>query len=159
MKRISSYLLTTAGVAACAIAGGAASDPGSNYYQNLKKPTWNPPNEIFPVVWTTLYADIALTSGHALSKLRTEGKKKEACTYTLALATNLTLNATWSYSFFQSKNLPLATGHAAALALSSIDLTRRTAKISKLAGLSLAPYAAWTSFATVLSGKIWQLNP
>ncbi|HHW83690.1 MAG TPA: tryptophan-rich sensory protein, partial [Actinomycetales bacterium] len=42
----------------------------------------------------------------------------------------------------------------AALAVSSADLVRRTWRASRANGALLAPYAAWTAFATVLSTEI-----
>jgi predicted metal-dependent RNase len=31
-------------------------------YRRLRKPSWQPPDVAFPVVWTALYADVAVTS-------------------------------------------------------------------------------------------------
>lgn len=157
MTALTSYLATATGVGACMSFGTWASDPNSLYYKNLTKPSWNPPNKVFPIVWTTLYTDIAVTSGHALARAR-ELSPKDARTYALALGTNLVLNATWSYSFFRAHKLGFAALHAGALAVSSADLVRRTYKLSKPAGIALAPYAAWTGFATALSTEMWRLN-
>lgn len=158
MARLSPYLLTTSATCACAVAGSLASDPDSSYYKDLTKPAWNPPNWFFPLAWTSLYACIAGTSGYTLARLKQDGNTEEAGRYSAALATNLALNASWSYTFFRSHRLGLATAHAGVLALSSADLVRRTARISKSAGALLAPYAGWTAFATALSGSIWWLN-
>ena len=45
------------------------------------------------------------------------------------------------------------------LAASSADLVRRAHKASPEKGVVLAPYAAWTGFATVLSAVIARRNP
>ena len=47
---------------------------------------------------------------------------------------------------------------AAVLAASSADLTRRAASADPKLGAALAPYPAWTSFATVMSADIARLN-
>lgn len=158
MPSFTPYIATTAGTVACAVAGSIASDPNSLYYKSLKKPDWNPPNQVFPIAWTALYTDIAATSGLVLSQLKQRGRKKDARAYSIALATNLVLNALWSYTFFRSHNMGLAALHAGVLAVSSADLVRRTATVSTPAAAALAPYAGWTGFATALSTKFWQLN-
>ena len=35
-----------------------ATTPDSEWYQQLDKPSWQPPPIAFPLVWTPLYADI-----------------------------------------------------------------------------------------------------
>ncbi|MDO4916057.1 MAG: TspO/MBR family protein [Rothia sp. (in: high G+C Gram-positive bacteria)] len=157
-KTFPSFLLTTGTTLACAAVGTWASDPHTAWYRSLNKPSWNPPNIAFPIAWTSLYADIAITTGIAHSTLRKRRHAQEARRYLGALGVNLVLNASWSYVFFQMKNTELAVVNAALLAASSIDLARRTGRISKSAGVALAPYAAWTSFATALSTSIWQRN-
>jgi benzodiazapine receptor len=47
---------------------------------------------------------------------------------------------------------------AGALAMSSIDLARRAGQTHRAAGIALSPYAAWCSFATVLTTAIWRGN-
>ena len=54
--------------------------------------------------------------------------------------------------------LPAAAVVAAVLAASSADLTRRAASADPKLGAALAPYPAWTSFATVMSADIARLN-
>ena len=74
-------LLTLAGsvlaVAATAVAGGLATDPDSAYYRNLRKPSWQPPPPVYGLVWTPLYADIALASGHVINRLNEEGRVQQ----------------------------------------------------------------------------------
>ena len=60
--------------------------------------------------------------------------------------------------FFQAKNPAVSAIWAGALAVSSTDLVRRSWRVSRVKGAVLAPYAAWTVFATALSGEIWRLN-
>ncbi|HIW28746.1 MAG TPA: tryptophan-rich sensory protein, partial [Candidatus Luteococcus avicola] len=70
---------------------------------------------------------------------------------------NLVLNGGWSWVFWQARQLGAATGVAAALAASSADLVRRVGK-RRERGVILAPYAAWTAFATVLTAELWRRN-
>ena len=66
-----------AGVAASAVSGALVTDPDSRYYLTLVKPSWQPPPPVYGIVWTPLYADIALSSGHAISELGQQGRTTE----------------------------------------------------------------------------------
>jgi len=146
-------------VAATAAAGTLATEPDGHWYRTLDKPSWQPPPSAFPVVWTSLYAGIAATSAAVLNELDRRGDDEQAAAYRKALAGNLALNGSWSWLFFRGHNLPAATIGAGVLAVSSISLARRAARVDRRFGLALAPYALWTSFATVLAGVVWQRNP
>lgn len=158
--------LLTTGVqtAATAVFGSLATASGVNsaWYAKLRKPSFQPPPSVFPVAWTVLYTDIALTSAAVLGRLQdesaTEDARREERGYRRALALNLVLNAGWSWSFFARKDTRLATVTAAALAVSSTDLARRAGRARGSYGLALLPYAGWCTFATALSGRIHQLN-
>ncbi|HYX98157.1 MAG TPA: TspO/MBR family protein [Mycobacterium sp.] len=150
---------TTLSVGATAGIGSIASQPRiTRWYSGLRKPSYVPPNGVFPVAWTTLYADIAVTSATAIDRLRATGRDKEARNYVVALAANLILNAGWSWLFFKYQKLGASAIGAAVLAVSSADLGRRTAAADPRAGVALLPYPLWCAFATVMSGHIWVLN-
>lgn len=150
---------TGAATAGAATAGSLASSRGANsrWFAGLRKPRFQPPEVAFPIVWTALYVDIAATSAVALERLDATDPEQSTA-YARALAVNLVLNAGWSWVFFRAHRLAAAPVVAAALAVSSADLTRRTAAVHPGAGRALAPYPAWCAFATVLSGAIWWKN-
>ena len=150
---------TTLSVGATSGIGSIASQPRiTRWYSRLSKPSYVPPNGVFPVAWTTLYADIAVTSATAIDRLRAAGRHNEARNYVVALAANLILNAGWSWLFFKYQKLGASAIGAAVLAASSADLARRTAAADPRAGAALVPYPLWCAFATVMSGHIWVLN-
>jgi tryptophan-rich sensory protein len=150
---------TTLGVAATAGIGSVASKAAvTRWYSRLRKPGYVPPDGVFPVAWTTLYTDIAITSATAIDRLQAAGRHREARNYSVALAANLILNAGWSWLFFKYHKLGASAVAAAALAVSSADLTRRTAAADPRAGAALLPYPLWCAFATAMSGHIWVLN-
>lgn len=150
---------TALATAAASVAGGIASREGvQGWYQTIRKPGYVPPNAVFPIAWTTLYADIAVTSAAAINRLRADGRRGKAGAYVGALGVNLVLNAGWSWIFFKQRRLGSATVAAAALAASSADLARRAGEADTKLGVALAPYPLWCAFATVMSGHIWRLN-
>lgn len=149
---------TSAATVATAVLGSVASaDVKSAWYGRLKKPAIQPPGQVFGIVWTTLYTDIAISSAVAIDRLQSTDPAA-AKAFERALAVNLVLNASWSWVFFKAHRLAPAIGVAGALALSSADLARRAGQAERGAGWALAPYAAWCSFATALSTAIWSRN-
>jgi translocator protein len=146
-------------VAATAVVGGLASRPAdSPWYRSLRKPSYQPPRQAFPIVWPLLYADIAVVSSNALDEMERRGQKRERRQYINALAVNLVLNAGWSWLFFNRRLLGTSAIAAAVLAVSSSDLTRRAVAAQSTRAAPLALYAMWCVFATVLSSHVWLLN-
>jgi benzodiazapine receptor len=149
---------TSAAVAATAVLGSVASaDVQSPWYAQLRKPAIQPPGIVFPFVWTTLYTDIAVSSAVVIDRLQ-RSDPSAASAYRRALAVNLVLNASWSWVFFKWHRLAPAIGVAGALAVSSADLARRADQADPHAAWARVPYAAWCSFATVLTTAIWRRN-
>lgn len=145
--------------AAAAVAGSAASGTGvRGWYTTIRKPRYVPPNAVFPIAWTALYTDIAVTSAAAINRFRDDGQPGKARAYTAALGANLVLNAGWSWIFFAKHRLGLSALAAGALALSSADLARRAGDADPALGAALAPYPLWCGFASVMSADIWRLN-
>ncbi|OMC37796.1 TspO protein [Mycobacterium sp. GA-1841] len=150
---------TASAALATSIVGGLASRPAqSKWYEKLRKPSFQPPRQAFPIVWPILYADIAVTSARTLDRLRADGKHDQARAYTAALGANLVVNAGWSWVFFSRRQLGAAAITAAVLTASSADLTRRAVKAQGAPGAVLTPYPLWCAFATALSTRIWMLN-
>ncbi|CAJ1582941.1 TspO/MBR family protein [[Mycobacterium] wendilense] len=151
---------TAAAVAATAIAGSAATSSSvkSPWYARLRKPSYQPPPKVFPIVWPLLYTDIAVVSTDTIDGLTNAGGDDAARAYRTALGINLVLNAGWSWVFFNRRRPGLAALTAGALTASSADLTRRAVTARGLRAAPLAAYPAWCAFATVLSSHIWWLN-
>lgn len=117
-----------------------------------------PPRYVFPLVWTSLYADIAVSSAAAIDRLNAENRQPAARALVVALGANLVMNAGWSWLFFKYHKLGAAATAAGVLALSSADLARRVGEGNRQAGLALVPYPLWCGFASLLSAHIWRLN-
>jgi translocator protein len=155
----STLVATTLAVAAAAGTGSIASPgPAGGWYSRLRKPAYQPPSVVFPVVWTALYGDIATTSALAIDRFRATGQDDKARRYAAALGVNLALNAGWSWLFFRYRKLGASVLGAAVLTVSSADLARRTAQADARAGVAASPYPVWCAFATVLSAHVWRLN-
>jgi tryptophan-rich sensory protein len=157
--RLGTLAKSAAAVFATATAGGLASRPAeSNWYSTLRKPSFQPPRQAFPIVWPILYADIAAVSASTVDQLDDQGRNAEARAYKSALAINLVLNGSWTWLFFNRHKLGASAVAAAALTASSADLTRRAIATQPSRGAPLVLYPLWCAFATLLSTRIWMLN-
>jgi translocator protein len=150
---------SAAAVFVTAAVGGLASRPAeSDWYAELRKPSFQPPRQAFPIVWPLLYADIAAVSASTVDRLEDQRRMHKAGTYRKALALNLVLNGSWSWLFFNRRLLGTSAVVAAALTASSADLTRRAVEVRPDRGAPLVLYPLWCAFATLLSTRIWMLN-
>ena len=157
--KVGTLVGTALATTATAVIGGLASRPvQSAWYENLKKPPYQPPRQAFPIVWPVLYADIAAVSAATIDDLEKRGLRDERRTYIAALVTNLILNGSWSWLFFNRRRLGTSALAAGVLAISSADLTRRSVAVRGAKAAPMAAYTVWTSFATVLATHVWFLN-
>jgi benzodiazapine receptor len=152
--------LAATGAAAFASAGlgAAATTPDARWYDALEKPPWDPPTIAYPLVWTPLYADIAVTSAAALTALAEDGRTAEAAALRRALAVNLVLNTGWSVLFWRVRKPWLSAAWCGVLTASSLDLVRRLHHVDPTLHNALAPYPVWCAFATTLNAEIARRN-
>ena len=127
----------------------------SDWYANLNKPFFTPPNWLFGPVWTALYVLMAVSAAIVWHK----GLDKAAVRIALALfLLQLILNSLWTPLFFGLK-MPLVAFIEILLLWIAIGLTILAfARVSIAAAVLLLPYILWTSFAAVLNFSIWLLN-
>ncbi|MBL6078524.1 tryptophan-rich sensory protein [Belnapia sp. T18] len=130
---------------------GAVFRPG-DWYENLAKPSWNPPNWLFAPAWTLLYILIAIAGWLVW---REAGFVPALALY----GVQLLLNAGWSAVFFGLKRPDLAFGELVLLWLSILGCILLFAPISTTAAWLMVPYLAWVTFAGALNFAIWQRNP
>lgn len=127
-----------------------------SWYRTLEKPFFNPPDIVFPIVWTFLYALMAVAFWRIL-RLKPEAGPKGAAI--LAYLGQMALNLAWSYVFFTLRS-PIGGLVVVGALLLAIGITIRLfLRLDRAAGYALYPYFAWVAFATVLNGAIVWLNP
>jgi tryptophan-rich sensory protein len=127
----------------------------NDWYLELNKPSFNPPNWIFAPVWTVLYIMMGVAAGIVWAKGFYHIWVKTALYH---FGIQLLFNALWSIIFFGFKN-PFA---ALLIILTLLVLLIFTIKwfkvVSRTAAYLLIPYLLWVCFATALNYKIWELN-
>lgn len=126
------------------------------WFRNLEKPSWQPPDWAFPVVWMVLYALNAF-SGWLVWKIA--GFEGIGLLAMLVYGVGLVINASWSAVFFGLKRLYWAKVTASVLWVAVALQIIVFSQVSQLAALLLIPYLVWVMIATALSSAVWRLNP
>jgi translocator protein len=142
-------------LAACgaAAATGALFSPG-DWYKAIRKPSWTPPDWLFPVAWTTLYLCMSLAA------MRIAQSDDVRAPQALGFWTiQITLNALWSPVFFGLRRMRSALIVVALLWVAVAVTMVAFVRIDWLAGLLFLPYIAWVSTATALNAAVLRRNP
>lgn len=148
-------LLAIAPVIAASALGQIATMPNlMPWYAGLTKPAFNPPNWIFGPVWTLLYLMMAYAFFRVLRAPDSDARSTAITWFLIQIA----LNAAWSWAFFGFHSTTGGVLVILALLSAIIITIRHFLRTDRFAGIVLLPYAAWVSFATVLTVSIWRLN-
>jgi tryptophan-rich sensory protein len=126
------------------------------WYAGLNKPWFNPPNGVFPVAWSVLYALMAVAAWIAWRQPAAD--TGERWKRLIPFFVQLVVNVAWSFAFFGAHS-PLAGLIAIVLLIVCILWTIGSfAQVSRGAAALLVPYLAWVLFATALNTAIFMLN-
>ena len=124
------------------------------WYAQLNRPDFAPPDYVFGPVWTVLYLCMAVAAWLVWKSDRLTNTWRPLALF----FTQLILNAAWTWLFFGLHRIDWAFFDIFLL-LSAIAATivffLRT---SRIAGLLLVPYLAWVTFASALNFEYWRLN-
>ena len=141
--------------ALCVAALGATVTDLGPWYQALAKPAWNPPDVVFPMGWTVIYALITVAGITAWRAAHTSAEAE----WVIALfALNGFLNISWSILFFRLQRPDWAFAEVIVLWLSILAIILYVARFSRPAAALLLPYLGWVSFAAALNWAVVQLN-
>jgi benzodiazapine receptor len=151
---LAGFGLATAG-AAWYGARYSRSGAHSSWYRSLNKPSFTPPDKVFPVVWTTLYALMAW-SGYRVWSAAPSRQRNTALRLWMS---QLAANAKWSKLFFGEHRPTLALADIIALEGTILSYINAAQKVDRAAANAFIPYAAWVAFATVLNAEFARLNP
>jgi translocator protein len=125
------------------------------WYAALQQPDWAPPNYLFPVIWTAIFAMIAVSGAYAWINARARRDVEVAMGL---FALNGFLNLAWSFIFFRLQRPDWALIELLAFWLSILALILFCRRFSKVSAWLLLPYLAWVSTAGLLNYQVVQLN-
>lgn len=125
----------------------------SEWYNNLTKPAFSPPNSVYSPVWAVLYVMI-FSSLLVYILAPSQDKKWGYIFFTIQLL----LNFLWSSAFFGMQNIALALVVILLLDTFVLLTIREFYSASKISGMLLIPYLIWIIFATYLNIGYFVLN-
>ena len=118
-----------------------------NWYKNLKKAPWPPPNYAFGIIWPILYTLMFIS----LFIIYKNKKCYPYCNSITLFILQLQLNIIWTTIFFKFKMLRLALLDLIVLIFLVILTIKSFYKINKLSAILLLPYIAWLFIALSLN--------
>jgi len=125
------------------------------WYENLRKPSWNPPNWIFGPAWTVILGRAAWAGFQAWTHA---SSISEQVLIFVLFGINIILHMLWSPLFFNLKRPDWALIEVPFLWLSILGLMIGLARFSTLAVWLLLPYLLWVTFAAFLNLTIVRMN-
>ncbi|WP_170379579.1 TspO/MBR family protein [Ruegeria atlantica] len=129
---------------------GILTAPG-DWYGQLSKPAFNPPNWVFGPVWTVLYVLIAVTGWRQFETDRSSTAMK-------LWWAQMGLNFLWSPTFFVLQQPWFALVVIVALLVVIVMFIARVRNSDRVSALAFLLYLAWVAFATALNLSIAILN-
>lgn len=130
-----------------------------DWYKNLKKPTWNPPGWVFPIMWLIVSKPTQLC---ALSRMFKFGIPSDTAASKLALVvytTHLALGNAWNKVFFGLECVGRGTFVISLFYAALLTSTYLFYNIDKGAGYYMLPTCGWVTVATALQYSIYFKNP
>ena len=144
--------LTLFAVAVAAVATAASQFRPGEWYEQLAKAPWTPPNWLFGPVWTVLYAAIAVAGWLVW---RAAGAGSAAFAVWVA---QLVANGLWSWLFFGVHRTDLALADITVLLALIVLFAVLARPHSRAAAWLFAPYGVWVAYATSLNLYAWLNN-
>lgn len=124
------------------------------WYASLEKPAFSPPNWLFPIAWTTLYALIAVAGFRIWHLPHGEKRAKLLRVFTVYMA----MNWSWSFIFFTLHMLLAGFVWILLMIMLTVTLIVKLRHVDRLSSWFLVPLLLWTVFASYLNGMHWYLN-
>jgi len=152
-KKLMPYVISVFIALAIGFLSGIVTSRGMPAYEQLMKPSLNPPSIVFPIVWPILY--ILMGIGAAIIWKSTDETRETALSI---YAFQLAFNAIWSIFFFGFGTYLLSFIWLILLWILILMMIVSFYRIKPIAGLIQIPYLLWVSFAGYLNFAIWQLN-
>lgn len=126
----------------------------SGWYQSLNKPTWQPPDIVFGLIWPYNFIMLGI-SGFIVVR---DASSSRSMIFLVFLALSVVAALAWSYFFYQPHDFTRASIALGLAALFTLPLLILTLQTNALVGILLIPYQGWLTIATLLSVSYGKLN-
>lgn len=123
----------------------------SDWYKQLKKPPWTPPNWAFPIMWTILY----IMMGVAAWQVWVQGGFEKQGIPLLVYLFQLFLNFLWTPLFFGMHNPGAAFADITLLWFAIAATIYLFWHVKPVAAYLLVPYIIWVTLASTINLYVW----
>ena len=124
------------------------------YGLTVNKPPLSPPDWVFPVVWTILYALMGISAARVWLAEDSQEKSRSISLFIAQLAVNFF----WPLFFFNLQAYGFASLWLILLWVLVFLLIFNTRRVDMLASWLLIPYLIWLTFAIYLNFGVYLLN-
>lgn len=124
-----------------------------DWYRQLRKPAWHPPDWVFRRVWITLFLFIAV-SGWLVWWANADAWSVPVAFWLAGVA----FNTAWPWLYFGRHSIFGALIVCGLLLVTIVAFMATAPDYSPAASWLFVPYALWVIFATALNATIWKLN-
>lgn len=150
------YILWIAAVEFVGIVSSLLSRQGMMIYrETVRKPPLTPPGTVFGIVWTVLYALMAIGAARVAAAPDSRARQKALNEFII----QLTLNFFWSLIFFNVRSYGPALLWLVFLWVFVVRMISAFRKTDSPAAWLQIPYLVWVTFAVYLNYGVWILNP
>ena len=136
------------------VAGILSSEAMQNYTQTVEKPPLSPPEWLFPIVWTILYALMGIGAARVSQRQQCPYRSFGLNLYTAQLIVNFF----WPLLFFNGMAYGFALLWLILLWILVAAMILVFYRCERLAAYLQIPYLLWLTFAAYLNWGVWQMN-
>ena len=134
--------------------GGFFTNMAMDSFRMLNKPFFQPPEIVFPIVWSILFALMGLGAARVYLASASAGRWRGILLFLLQLA----FNFFWSIIFFNFRAFGFAFIWLMILWALILLMILAFRKVDPLAAKLQIPYLVWVTFAVYLNAGVWLLN-
>ena len=134
---------------------GFLSRKGTEFYSiYVHKPSFSPPDWLFPVAWGILYALMGIGAARVEAQLPGKVRSRGLNLFILQLIVNFF----WSLIFFNAQAYGFSLIWLILLWILVFFMIRAFSRVDPLAAYLQIPYLIWLTFAAYLNAGVWYLN-
>lgn len=126
----------------------------SGWYRSLNRPSWQPPDFVFGLIWPYNFVMLGIASVTVANNL----SRIKSLSFLIIFAVSVASALLWSYYFYQPHDFAKASAALATTAILTLPLLILTFQASRTVGLLLIPYQIWVTLASLLSASYGRLN-
>lgn len=119
----------------------------AGWYRSLNRPSWQPPDIVFGLIWPYNFAVLTIAGFVIASR----DSRTDQVVWLASLAFSVAAALSWAWLFYVPHELQAAGFALVAATLFTLPLVVVGFRASPLLGLALVPYQIWVAIATSIT--------